>query len=83
MGYGALCSTTLSICVVSARGSYTSNFMKHKRRSKLELGKKTYLKKTTNHRLLYSNQYKYLESLLNFSYPFFFSDERRTYFVLV
>jgi hypothetical protein len=58
---------------------YCNHFMKFSKSSPLSLNGNTYLGKSIAHKLLYSPQVADFESSLN--YPFFYSDDLRTYFV--
>lgn len=58
---------------------YTYHFSKRRRTSVLDLQDDTYLQVSTDHRLLPVDTYAGREMTL--SYPFFFSDAYRTYFV--
>lgn len=62
-----------------ATQAYANNFMKRYRDSKLIFNGKNYLKEKQHHNILYSPQWMDFETSL--SYPFFYNDSYRTYFV--
>ncbi|HCN84890.1 MAG TPA: hypothetical protein DIT07_14925, partial [Sphingobacteriaceae bacterium] len=59
--------------------NYRNFFMKHKKNGHFLFNSDVYLDKIIDHKILYSSQVLDFETTIN--YPFFYTDDKRTYFV--